>query len=76
MDMEVMAMPIYIFRCKNCAHQFEQLTSISKRDAVRCPKCGQEVARVYEGQCAYGGKRGAEGGCSGSCACCSGCHHG
>ena len=42
-------MPIYEYKCPVCGHKFEVLTSISKRDEVKCEKCGAEVSGVYQG---------------------------
>ena len=67
-------MPIYEYKCPSCGHKFEVLTSISKRDEVKCEKCGAEVARVYQGKCAFGASAGG-GSCGGNCAGCSGCHN-
>ncbi len=69
-------MPIYEFKCPECGHKFEILTTIDKRDEAVCEKCGAKVKRVYNGKCAFGA--GATGGSScsgGSCASCSGCNH-
>lgn len=67
-------MPIYAFRCDQCNHKFDELTSISGQDKVVCPKCQGKVDRVYEGKCAFGAKSTQGGkGCSGSCSDCAGC---
>ena len=69
-------MPIYEFKCPACGHKFEILTTIDKRDAAVCEKCGAKVARVYNGKCAFGASAAGGSGCSGgSCAGCSGCNH-
>ncbi|MBQ6374209.1 MAG: zinc ribbon domain-containing protein [Clostridia bacterium] len=69
-------MPIYDFKCKECGHRFELFTSISRRDAATCPKCGGAVERVYEGKWSMClSSAGASGGCScgGNCQGCGGC---
>ena len=69
-------MPIYEFKCSSCNKKFEELVPMDKRDAVRCPDCGKEVERVYEGACVFSTTncKGSSA-CSGSCANCAGCHH-
>jgi putative FmdB family regulatory protein len=32
-------MPIYEYICGSCKHEFEELTSASGSNRVRCPKC-------------------------------------
>ncbi|HHU76757.1 MAG TPA: zinc ribbon domain-containing protein [Firmicutes bacterium] len=32
-------MPIYEFLCKKCENKFSVMTSISKKDEVKCPRC-------------------------------------
>ncbi len=67
-------MPVYDYRCMQCGHRFDMLRSVSARDDVKCPKCGGDVARVYEGKWSSLG-RVSGGGCScgGNCQGCSGC---
>ena len=68
-------MPVYDFKCTQCGHRFELFTSISGRGEAKCPKCGGEVARVYEGRWALGRSAGGGSGCAcgGNCAGCAGC---
>ena len=68
-------MPVYDYKCAVCGHRFDLLCSLSARDEVKCPKCGGEVARVYEGKWSVGKRIGGGGGCScgGNCQGCSGC---
>lgn len=70
-------MPVYDFRCTACGHRFEQLTTISRRNQVVCPRCGSAVERVYEGRWSMGVKSAGKdsGGCQcgGNCAGCAGC---
>ncbi len=70
-------MPMYEFSCRKCGHTFEELTAIDRRDQVRCPRCGGEVARVYEGKSVFGigamkGKAPEAAPCPGGC---PGCPH-
>jgi len=40
-------MPIYEYRCAKCGGEFEELTSLSSREAVSCHACGsRRVARL------------------------------
>lgn len=76
-------MPLYSYKCTQCGHSFELLTSIERRDEAACPKCGAKGARTYRGKCAFGAKRSGSGedasgggcSCGGHCAGCSGCGH-
>ena len=66
-------MPVYDYKCVLCGHRFDLLRPVSGRDGdVKCPKCGGDVARVYEGRWCSLGKKSA-GGCSGNCQGCPGC---
>ena len=67
-------MPLYEYKCPNCGNKFEKLLSISKRDDVKCDKCGSAVERVYNGKCSFGANACGKDGCSGNCAHCAGCH--
>jgi len=67
-------MPIYDYKCGACGHRFELLRSISSTAPVRCPKCGGEVSRVYEGKWSVGKiSTGGGCGCGGNCGNCAGC---
>lgn len=70
-------MPLYEFICSQCGHRFEELTTISGRDAVRCPRCGETPERLYEGKSAFGvgafRQEAKPSGCDGCCAQCP--HH-
>lgn len=68
-------MPIYEYKCPECGHKFEILTTIEKRDEAVCEACGAKVKRVYQGKCAFGASGKGAGGCSGSCEGCAGCGH-
>ena len=65
-------MALLKFRCKSCKKVFDELISGERISQVRCPDCGGETERAYEGKCQNRGG----GECSGHCAGCSGCHHG
>ncbi|UCG31409.1 MAG: zinc ribbon domain-containing protein [candidate division WOR-3 bacterium] len=32
-------MPTYEFKCKKCGKEFEEFTTISGKNKVKCPKC-------------------------------------
>jgi len=66
-------MPIYEYKCPECGHKFEIITTMDKRDEAKCPKCGADVKRVYQGKCAFGAK--GSGSCGGNCQGCAGCGH-
>jgi putative FmdB family regulatory protein len=34
-------MALYEYFCKECKHQFEQITSSTDPDQGKCPKCGE-----------------------------------
>ena len=67
-------MPVYDYKCNHCGRRFELVTTISKRDEAKCPECGGDVSRVYQGKCAFGAT-GKGSGCSGNCQGCAGCGH-
>ncbi|HWP59774.1 MAG TPA: zinc ribbon domain-containing protein [Candidatus Acidoferrales bacterium] len=71
-------MPIYEYRCRRCATDFEYFL-LSSQETVACPKCqGQEVERklsVFSSPSAGGEPRSAASG--GGCGCTPqtcGCH--
>lgn len=67
-------MPVYDYKCVQCAHRFDLLRSLSARDDVKCPRCGGAVVRVYEGKwSALGRVSGGGCSCGGNCQGCSGC---
>lgn len=81
-------MPTYEFKCKNCDNRFTKFTTIAGRKDVCCPKCqSKDVQQVYSGFMFIKGDNNiasfgsgsstsssrSGGGCSGSCAGCSGC---
>lgn len=39
-------MPLYEYRCKNCAHQFEKIQSFSAPEEKECPVCQGPVERL------------------------------
>jgi putative FmdB family regulatory protein len=38
--------PLYEYRCKNCAHQFEKIQSFSAPEEKECPVCKGELERL------------------------------
>lgn len=38
-------MPLYEYRCDACAHEFEDIRSVSEEGPLPCPKCGEPQAR-------------------------------
>ena len=68
-------MPIYEFRCLECAGVFEKICFASERvDLVACPSCGcQKTERLLSAFCSVSG--GSEGG-SASWSSCSHSHGG
>lgn len=41
-------MPTYQYRCKSCAHEFDQFQKFSEDPLTVCPECGQEIRRVIQ----------------------------
>ena len=45
-------MPLYDYRCSECELDFSEVTSVARRDSMKCPECGKKkcVSRsgVYE----------------------------
>ena len=45
-------MPLYDYRCSECDLDFTEVTSVARRDSMKCPECGKKkcVSRsgVYE----------------------------
>ena len=64
-------MALLKFRCKKCGKVFDELTTLANMDRVKCPDCGGETERAYEGKC----MRPGQGDCGGNCASCGGCGH-
>jgi len=71
-------MPLLRYKCEDCGHVFEELTTSDKK--VACPACASaNTVRYYQGKCSFGRQsgKGDGGGCSGgSCCGCSGCKSG
>ena len=38
-------MPIYEYRCDNCAHEFETIQKVSEAPLTTCPACSKETLR-------------------------------
>ena len=68
------AMPIYEYRCRQCAERFEELRRSSDGADVVCPACGgtqvKRMMSIFSAVLSSPGK-GSTGACScgGSCAC-------
>ena len=39
-------MPTYVYRCKNCEHQFETVQRITEEPKKECPECKGTVTRL------------------------------
>jgi len=39
-------MPTYVYRCKDCEHQFEAFQRMSDEPLTDCPECKGQVARL------------------------------
>ena len=44
-------MALLKFRCKACGKVFDELVSPAALNKVKCPECGGETERAYEGKC-------------------------
>ena len=66
-------MPVYDYKCVKCGRRFDLLRSVSAKDDVKCPDCGGDVVRVYEGKWSSFGGRSGGCSCGGNCQGCSGC---
>ena len=62
-------MPFLELKCKECGHEFEELTTMGKYP--KCPKCGGETEQKYSGKVWVNSVK--KGGCSGNCSTCGGC---
>ena len=51
-------MPMYRFQCEHCGKRFEELTSYSQRDTVKCPDCGGTTRVLVAGFAVNGGSAG------------------
>lgn len=52
-------MALLKFRCKACGKVFDELVSPSALNKVKCPECGGETERAYEGKCMRAGRAAA-----------------
>jgi putative FmdB family regulatory protein len=43
---EVMSLPLYPYRCKECGHRFEKIQKFSAKPEKVCPKCGGALERT------------------------------
>lgn len=40
-------MPLYVYRCNKCSHEFEEIVAYDRRDnEISCPKCGALSTRL------------------------------
>ena len=39
-------MPFYEYKCKDCAHMFEEFQYIDEDPLVQCPKCAGQLKKV------------------------------
>ncbi|MCE5197849.1 MAG: FmdB family zinc ribbon protein [Armatimonadota bacterium] len=44
-------MPTYVYRCRDCGHEFEKVQRMSDNPLTQCPKCKGKIGRV---PCAVG----------------------
>ena len=68
-------MALLKLKCQACGCVFEELTDFEKIAMLRCPKCGGEVARAYEGKALFGQVRSAPQNSCSSCPHGAGCPH-
>ena len=38
-------LPIYVYKCRYCGHEFEELV-LDRKNKVDCPKCGLSTKRI------------------------------
>lgn len=43
-------MPVYVFQCESCGHEFSVMTSWSKKAETTCPQCGASRLKEQFGQ--------------------------
>ena len=39
-------MPLYVYKCNNCEHQFEVRQRFSEEPLIECPQCEGQIRRV------------------------------
>lgn len=69
-------MPIYEYRCEDCAAQFEKLILAGFAEQVICPRCGgDKAAKLFStfGMVRAGGSSAAEPAASTSCCAVGAC---
>ena len=42
-------MPLYDYRCSECELDFSEVTSVDKRDSIKCPECGKKKCVTRNG---------------------------
>ncbi len=41
-------MPIYVYGCDTCGHQFEQMQRFQDQPLTSCPKCGAALRKIIQ----------------------------
>ncbi|MDD2716368.1 MAG: zinc ribbon domain-containing protein [Candidatus Wallbacteria bacterium] len=66
-------MPIFVFTCQKCHHDFEELLGmVSGEQKIKCPKCGSEDTRKSPASFTATKGKASCGTCGGGS--CSHCH--
>ncbi len=48
-------MALLDFKCKNCGENFYEIVNSSKKNEIKCPKCGsKDVNQVFQGSSSFG----------------------
>jgi putative FmdB family regulatory protein len=42
-------MPTYVYRCRDCGHEFEEFQSIMEKPLESCPSCKGKAERIITG---------------------------
>lgn len=64
-------MPVYVFRCEGCGHEFSILTSWSKKGETTCPQCGGSQLAEQFGQYRFAAANGGSSGFTASGPACA-----
>ena len=43
---EVNSMPTYVYRCRDCEHEFETIQKMSDEPLKECPRCKGRISRL------------------------------
>jgi putative FmdB family regulatory protein len=54
-------MPLFEFKCNDCGHQFEELTSSTETELPACPECKQVDTKKLPSLSSFGGLSGQGG---------------